>query len=1052
MIQSNQKTSLKVPFELPKFISEDPNYTNFVLFLQAYYEWMEQQGNVLDFTKSIKTYMDVDTTTDEFLDYYMNDFMSYFPQDIMADPVKVLKIAKQLYQTKGTPASYQFLFRVLYNTDVDFFFTKDAVLKASAGKWYVPRSLKLATSNPNFLKIANLRVFGQTSKSIATIEAAVFDGLKTEVFISNIERLFQSGETVIIVDSNNQPVLFDGNTLTATIVGQISQVLINPNYRGLNYHVNDPVVIYGGLNPNTPNPIGASAEIGAVTSGGVQRVTVTTEGYGYTPANYIGNVGSGNTNISFGNISPTAGVIADVGLLDLTHSSGLANVGYIPVDSIELKKDHYIGNIAFSHGANFQNTMTGLWSNGNYNFANVAFANANTTLAQAFTFTTLNTAPILSVIVQNQGGGITTVPTVAAQSLYNSDNPLADIGGTIFYQQTNLATLGVLAPIQIVNAGYGYQNNDTIIIADGSGKGATANILHVNSSGAIINVGYTQLNNHYPTGGMGYNAQLPKTVFVAHTASGTISSSNTSNTISGNGTSFTTQLNVGSLLISSSNVIIGTVQSISNANSLILTANASNTLIANSFYLNTAQLVIPGILGAGASFSVVSNRIGSVTSINLIDNGEDYISDPQVSLSVQDLIVSNVALTGTPIPGDIIYQGANTNNATYLATVDFISILEANANPANSIYQMRVYNHTSKPRQNTAGIITPLKIDRVNANIDLVPNYGSNQIPPTFSLSDSRFDSANGVITYGDGNAEANATFLNGLVIGSGQYLDTSGQPSSFDVLQSTQYNNFTYEITLEKEIAKYRDVLLNLLHPAGMQVIGRFAMKSNTTLNFNTMDVLNQGLNLYDLTGAKSSNVSMYGSFTNPSNNIVQFNNLSGANLGNIIFANTSTIRFLTANNIGVESLVIAVNSSANTITLQDNVWLSFANVAYGVSNTGNNSIINIEYLTNSYNIVNNGLYSNTMYPLMDIIYAGDTIQVNNATQVVESINYSNGAIYLQGALSNGANGLISVTRSLNSTNVQIFGPSGTQYFPEITDENGNSLTTENGTVLLLG
>ena len=87
-----------------------------------------------------------------------------------------------------------------------------------------------------------------------------------------------------------------------------------------------------------------------------------------------------------------------------------------------------------------------------------------------------------------------------------------------------------------------------------------------------------------------------------------------------------------------------------------------------------------------------------------------------------------------------------------------------------------------------------------------------------------------------------------------------------------------------------------------------------------------------------------------------------------------------------------------------------------------------------------------------MDIIYAGDTIQVNNATQVVESINYSNGAIYLQGALSNGANGLISVTRSLNSTNVQIFGPSGTQYFPEITDENGNSLTTENGTVLLLG
>ena len=42
MIQSNQKQSLLVPYELPKFISEDPQYANFTLFLKAYYEWMEQ--------------------------------------------------------------------------------------------------------------------------------------------------------------------------------------------------------------------------------------------------------------------------------------------------------------------------------------------------------------------------------------------------------------------------------------------------------------------------------------------------------------------------------------------------------------------------------------------------------------------------------------------------------------------------------------------------------------------------------------------------------------------------------------------------------------------------------------------------------------------------------------------------------------------------------------------------------------------------------------------------------------------------------------------------
>ena len=179
MIQSQQKTSLLVPQQLPKFISEDPAYENFVLFLQAYYEWMEENGNVLDFSKNILNYTDVDNTTDQFMQYFMNDFMSYFPQEMMADTKKVLKIATTLYQTKGTPASYQFLFRVLYNTDVDFFYTKDVVLKASAGKWYVPRSLKLATSDSNFLNIQNLRVFGEFSKSIATIEAATYDGSKT---------------------------------------------------------------------------------------------------------------------------------------------------------------------------------------------------------------------------------------------------------------------------------------------------------------------------------------------------------------------------------------------------------------------------------------------------------------------------------------------------------------------------------------------------------------------------------------------------------------------------------------------------------------------------------------------------------------------------------------------------------------------------------------------------------------------------------------------------------------------------------------------------------
>ena len=64
------KTSLLVPSQLPEFIKDNPDYQTFVLFLQAYYEWMEQQGNMVYGSKNLPNYYDIDTTLNEFLQYY----------------------------------------------------------------------------------------------------------------------------------------------------------------------------------------------------------------------------------------------------------------------------------------------------------------------------------------------------------------------------------------------------------------------------------------------------------------------------------------------------------------------------------------------------------------------------------------------------------------------------------------------------------------------------------------------------------------------------------------------------------------------------------------------------------------------------------------------------------------------------------------------------------------------------------------------------------------------------------------------------------------------
>ena len=899
----DQKTSLLIKSQLPEFIRDEQAYANFVLFLEAYYEWLEQNHNVSDRTKNLLNYKDIDKTSAEFLDYFYNDFLAYFPQEILADKTKVTKLAKELYQSKGTPSSYKFLFRILYNSDVELFYTKDAVLKASAGKWYVPRSLKLSTTNLNFLKTSNLRVFGLTTKSIATIETAVESGTKIEVFISNIERLFQSGEIVRVVDSNNQPVLFDGQILEAKIVGQISQIKIDPNNRGLFYQPNDPVVVYNGLNTDIQSPIGATAQVNETTKGSIQRIKVETGGYGYRE--------NPNTTIS---ITNATGAIAVVGSLNPDIASE-ANVSFIPTDIIGFKKDIVIGNT-------------------NYHFTNVTVSNASTTLINTFSFLSFSSYPISSVLVENGGGGITIEPKISAQSLYSTDNPLV---------QGNLKNLGILAPIQITDGGLGYQANDTIVFSGGSGYGAHANVTSVNTNGSIVSVNYVYKTNspyhHYPLGGLGYNVFVPE------------------------------------ISVQSSNV------------------SASG-----------ASLYIPGILGDGATFTPAVDRVGSISSIKIINPGEDYISIPSVSLKVQDIAVNGLEITNLPQQGDIVYQGTDFNNSVYLATVDSINILVSNGDPLQQIYNLRVYNYNAKPVYTQ-----PLKIDRSNISMNLNNTY-----------TEGRYDST-GVITYGDGTAKATASYLNGLVVGAGQYLDTTGQPSSFDVIQSQTYNNYTYEITLEKEIEKYRKTLLSLLHPTGMKVLGRFAMNSLSQQHIVMKDGSEKGHTLGYYTNDTNSYVEVITDWVNQSNNAVSFYELNGTTLDTFLNIG-DTIAITTDTGNQIDSVIEEIDSINSQITLGDDVWLTFANVATVTANAGSNTI-NITSLTGSYDIINNGNYSDFEYPLKDIAFVGDKVLIaNNTEKIISEIDYVNNIIYLTTNLTNDSDSLMSVNRTFTATDVKIF------------------------------
>ena len=836
--------------------------------------------------------------------------------------------------------------------------------------------MKLASDDVGFLDVNNLRIFGETTKSIATIENTTVSKNKTEIFISNIERLFQSGEIAQILYANNQPVyVLDGSkvspdtpgahTLKAKIVGQISSVNINPKFRGLSYREGDPIIVYGGLNSNTG--IGATAEVASVTKGSVTSVHVDSGGYGYTT----------NTKIGFANLNTDAQ--APIAHVANFVTDERYDVGFIPTDRISTKTsgDDYLTtpHSGISLGL-FANATHYISNTGvQYYFANNLYANATTQLSNALSFATLSTFPISSVIVDNGGGGITVTPTVTANSIYKTQD--GDHWADLKY-------LGMLAPIQIQSGGDGYQANDVITISGGTGYGAYANVSNVDANGSITSISYvyppSDVPHHYPLGGIGYNPLYPPSL---------------------------------------------TISSAAGANAIIY---------------------VPGILGDGASFTPTLDRVGSITTIKVIEPGEDYIATPNVSARVQDIYVTNLYRSTLPQKGDVIYQGADINTASYIATVDSVQQMGIfDLVEINNIYRLRVFNYTSKPNYT----INDLNVVGSDTVMKMTNQY--------IGITDSRYDQSNGTLTYGTTIARATAKFLNGLVIDQGQYLNTDGQPSGFDILQNENYNNFTYIITLEKEIAKYKEILLNLLHPTGMKVIGRYAMKSNSSMDMFMTDALNRANTLSYYTGSEGSTATMSvdynGEFTSNSSNAITFTYLAGSNIANYIFAN-STIQLGSANGINVKSLVTSVDYLSNTVTIQDSVWLTIANVAIISGNSGTN-IINIESVTDSFDIINDGLYSDDTYRIKDIIQIGDKIGIpNNTVKTVTSVDYLNNQIHLSSNLTSNSSGYLTVNKTTISSDgqIKIWNTVGIQYVPELITQDGLTLITQDGKIILLG
>lgn len=279
-----------IPSQLPEFIQSD--YPAFIEFLQAYYQWYENEYSVGQYNDLI----DIDNTVDRFTKYFRKQLDVY---NILGstDNNLFIRNIKQLYTAKGSEAGFKFLFKALFNKSSSVTYPWDYVFKPSAGVWQQDVSIIVKiTRRPSYTEVDPVYALGGNEIQITDSTGYVY-----KVRVADIIQRSQDIFEIFVSRFSTKSTSFTTFTNTeGTIAGQVlpTTYSVKINMPGYGFEVGQifPIASYGG--------IGSAIKIKKVNSeGGIVSVELIEFGYGYeanfaaliTPDGAVSNSLSGSS-------------------------------------------------------------------------------------------------------------------------------------------------------------------------------------------------------------------------------------------------------------------------------------------------------------------------------------------------------------------------------------------------------------------------------------------------------------------------------------------------------------------------------------------------------------------------------------------------------------------------------------------------------------------------------------------------------------------------------------------------------------------------------------
>ena len=422
------------------------------------------KDNVVRKTGRLTDYRNIEYSVDKYVDYLKDELYPSIPTNIYGDKRLVALKFKDFYQSKGSEASYQFLFKLLYNEDISLYYPGEDILRVSAGNFEKTQIVRCpyATNVFNFL---NKTITGSASDAIGNvvdIKRYVIGSYDVaEMTLKLVNGTFSGGETISDVADE---------TLTATLYGMVTGFTINDG--GSGYQVGDQLSITG-------DGSSVDAVVSSIQQSPISAIQYNTIGYGYqlgttATINNSGTGGSGlivrvtelaNTyTVTSGANTYTLGEVTSVQIIN-------RGSGYYRKPSVTLED-----TIVKSLGLLSENLITIASGGTNYGVGNtIVFTGGSGTSA---------TGVVASV-----------VETTTYDLKFEDDTKMVAETGKDIIKNEDWNLLGAISRIELTDYGTGYTKTSLPTISVTSTTGSSANLIATNIQGASANVSIDTANN-----------------------------------------------------------------------------------------------------------------------------------------------------------------------------------------------------------------------------------------------------------------------------------------------------------------------------------------------------------------------------------------------------------------------------------------------------------------------------------------------------------------------------------------------------------------------------